>query len=118
MKWFSAFFCLGVTLLLSVANPAWGHAIPKEYDPKPDAIVHSVSTISIIFGEELEPTFSTLLVLNDKKQKIATGTVDPTNSKKLILKTPPLKKGHYHVQWVAVARDGHKTHGEYAFKIK
>jgi len=118
MKWFTAFFYLGLTFLLSFANPAWGHAVPTEYDPKPDAVVHSVTTISISFDDELEPTFSTLAVLNDKQQKIATGSVDSANSKKLSLKTSALEKGSYNVQWVAVARDGHRTHGGYNFKVE
>lgn len=31
---------------------------------------------------------------------------------------PPLQAGRYTVHWVAVASDGHRTHGDYAFEVK
>jgi copper resistance protein C len=29
-----------------------------------------------------------------------------------------LQAGRYTVHWVAVASDGHRTHGDYAFEVK
>jgi methionine-rich copper-binding protein CopC len=50
----------------------------------------------------------------DKKD----GRVNPSDPKLLEISVPPLAAGTYLVIWNVVARDGHRTNGQYTFTIK
>ncbi|RBJ68526.1 copper resistance protein CopC, partial [Pseudomonas sp. MWU12-2534b] len=44
--------------------------------------------------------------------------VDASNRKHMSVALNPLAPGVYTVAWVAVALDGHRTQGHYAFTVK
>ncbi len=99
-----------------------GHAFPDHSDPKVGSTVaSSPSIVRIWFDGDIEPVFSTIRVENDDKQRVdqGDGRVDPKDS--TLLETtlqPSLPPGKYHVYWSVIARDGHRTDGDYAFRVK
>lgn len=110
-----------IVLLCSAPAALWAHAFPDHSDPKVGSTVSgSPSQVRIWFDGDLEPAFSNLMVHNmdgkmvDKKDV----RVDPSDSKLLIVSVPALPAGTYLVIWNVVARDGHRTSGQYTFTIK
>lgn len=108
-------------ILLILPGTCLGHAFPDHSDPKVGAEVKgSPSQVRIWFDSDLEPAFSTIMVhtaagkMVDKRD----GRVDPQDPKLLEVSVPPLPPGTYHVIWNVVARDGHRTNGDYTFSIK
>jgi hypothetical protein len=68
----------------------------------------------------LEPAFTTLTVTDATGKQVNTGksTVDANQPAVASVPLPVLPAGHYTVHWAAVAQDGHRTHGDYAFNVK
>ena len=64
--------------------------------------------------------FSTLRVEDERKQRVDRGDarVDPRDSTVLEVSLAPLAPGQYRVFWSVVARDGHRTEGDYSFRVK
>lgn len=112
---------LAAALLLSPPS-ASAHAFPDHADPRVGASVStSPPEIRIWFDGEIEPVFSTIRVENDdNKQRIdrGDGGVSPHDNRLLTVRIPPLTPGKYHVYWSVIARDGHRTEGDYPFKVK
>lgn len=115
LRWLVA---CGVSLAL--ASNAFAHAKPVSRDPSPDAEVAAPPAVTIHFSEPLEPAFSKLALVDDsgKPAASATSQVDPQDKKTMTLALQPLAPGRYTVQWTAVAEDGHRTKGSYAFNVK
>jgi len=105
---------------LFTAPFAFAHAMPKQESPAPDSAVVSPAEVSIDFGEALEPSFSTLVVLDasGKQVNTAQSAVDANNKKHMSVALGGLAPGAYQVKWSAVAADGHRTQGHYNFKVK
>lgn len=76
--------------------------------------------VRIWFDGTLEPPFSTLHVQNVNGQQVdkGDGRVTPSDSTLLEVSLPPISSGTYRVIWSVVARDGHRTDGDYTFTIK
>ena len=53
-----------------------------------------------------------------KQMNTAKAAVDAHDPAIMTVPLPALSAGHYTVHWVAVASDGHRTHGDYAFDVK
>lgn len=106
--------------LLTAAQFAIAHARPKQQSPAPDATVETPHEVAIDFSEGLEPTFSTLIVVDTagKQVNIAKSAVDSSNKKHMSVALGDLKTGAYQVEWTAVAEDGHRTQGHYLFNVK
>jgi methionine-rich copper-binding protein CopC len=105
---------------LAVSATAYAHARPTSYEPAPNAEVTSPNQLTIHFSEPLEPAFSKI-TLSDASGKAAVANnaqVDATDTKAMHLALHPLAAGRYTVKWTAVATDGHRTHGTYAFDVK
>lgn len=112
-------FC--VALVCSLPTTSWSHAFPDHSDPRVGSTVSaSPSQVRIWFDGDLEPAFSSLMVHNmdgkmvDRKDV----RVDSSDSKLISVSIPPLPSGTYLVIWNVVARDGHRTSGQYTFAIK
>ena len=108
-----------LTLLL-VAAPAWGHAFPDHSEPRVGWTVHTPpSRVRIWFDGAIEPIFSTITVLNAEKQRVdnGDGRVDPSDNTILEVNLPLLPPGRYRVYWSVVARDGHRTEGDFPFTV-
>ena len=114
-----AFFCLVFLSILPAAS--WGHAFPDHSDPKVGSTVSgSPAQVRIWFDGDLEPAFSTLMVHNADGKMIdkRDSRVGPADPKLLQVSVPPLPPGTYLVIWNVVARDGHRTNGQFSFTIK
>jgi methionine-rich copper-binding protein CopC len=76
--------------------------------------------VRVSFDGPLEPAFSSLTVTdaNGKQVNAQKSTVDEHQPSVMTVPLPTLAAGHYTVHWVAVADDGHRTHGDYAFDVK
>ena len=110
-----------LSLLLLFPGVSQGHAFPDHSDPKVGATVSgSPANVRIWFDGDLEPVFSTIAVQNEGGKKVdkGNGRVNPSNSTLLEVSVPPLPAGTYRVFWSVVARDGHRTMGDYSFVIK
>jgi methionine-rich copper-binding protein CopC len=108
------------TALLVTAQMAMAHAMPKQQSPAPDATVEAPHEVAIDFSEGLEPSFSTLIVVDaaGKQVNSAKSAVDANNKKHMSVALGDLKAGTYQVEWTAVADDGHRTQGHYLFNVK
>jgi copper resistance protein C len=111
------------TLLLAglvLASTAFAHVFPQKQEPGAGATVASPAAVKITFDGPLEPAFSSLTVTDaaGKQMNTAKAAVDAHDPAVMTVPLPALSAGHYTVHWVAVASDGHRTHGDYAFDVK
>jgi len=111
------FLCL--QLWLSFAN---AHAFIEQQSPKAgEELNSSPEAIILTYTKNIEPTFSTIKIVQEESQNpIKTGKAQGVEGEpnKLVLPLPPLPQGEYHVSWVALSRDGHRTMGDYPFTIQ
>ncbi len=110
-------------LMLLCTNPqiVQGHAFPDHSDPKVGSTVTTTpDRVRIWFDGDLEPTFSTIMVhnANDEMVDKRDGRVNPSDPTLLEVSLPKLAPGTYRVIWNVVARDGHRTRGDYKFTVK
>ena len=113
-------FCNVMLVCLTPWN-ACGHAFPQRSEPPVGATVAvSPPRVRIWFDGALEAAFSSLHVQTVSGQRLDQddGHVDPTDVTLLEVPLPPLPPGTYRVLWSVVARDGHRTAGEYIFTIQ
>lgn len=110
--------CVATGML--IASAAFAHVFPQKQSPSAGADVASPASVTIVFDGPLEPAFSSLTVSSStgKQVNTAKAEVDPNDTKSIHVALPPLPPDTYTVHWVAVASDGHRTHGDYAFKVK
>ena len=112
---------LAIAFLCALPEASWGHAFPDHSDPKVGSTVSgSPSQVRMWFDSDLEPAFSKLMVHNADNKMIdkRDSRVGPADPKLLQVSVPPLPPGTYLVIWKVVARDGHRTNGQFSFTIK
>lgn len=98
-----------------------GHVFPDHSEPKVGATVHDSPTgIRIWFDGALEPAFCTIAVQDGTGRTVdkGDGHVNPSDLTLLEVSLASLPAGTYRVIWSVVARDGHRTMGDYTFEIK
>ncbi len=108
---------LGIFL---VAVSAQGHAFPDHSEPRVGWTVPvSPAQVKIWFDGAIEPVFSSITVMNADKQRVdkGDGRVNPSDNTILEVSLPSLPPGKYRVYWSVVARDGHRTEGDFPFTI-
>ncbi|MFM0342773.1 copper resistance CopC family protein [Paraburkholderia sp. RL17-347-BIC-D] len=105
---------------LALAGAAFAHVFPQKQEPGAGATVASPAQVRVIFDGPLEAAFSSLTVTDASGKQVNTqkAAVDEHQPALIAVALPPLAAGHYTVHWVAVASDGHRTHGDYAFNVK
>jgi copper resistance protein C len=105
---------------LALASAAWAHVFPQKQEPGAGASVSSPAQVRVTFDGPLEPAFSSLTVsdASGKQVNTAKSAVDEHQASVMTVALPTLTAGHYKVNWVAVASDGHRTHGDYSFEVK
>jgi methionine-rich copper-binding protein CopC len=105
---------------LAFAGAAFAHVFPQKQEPGAGATVASPAQVRVLFDGPLEPAFSSLTVADASGKQVSTekSTVDAQQPAAMAVPLPPLAAGHYSVHWVAVASDGHRTHGDYGFNVK
>lgn len=112
---------LFVVFLFIMPDTARGHAYPDHADPKVGSTISVAPTrVRIWFDSALEPVFSTIMVHNADGRMVdkGDGHVDASDPTLLEISLPPLPPGTYRVIWNVVARDTHRTMGNYVFTIK
>ncbi|MGI4981966.1 MAG: copper resistance CopC family protein [Janthinobacterium lividum] len=108
-------------LILTGARLANAHAHPTQQAPSAGQTLASAPReVAIDFDEDVEAAFTSIAVTDaqghsviDGKTAVAAGRGTHVS---VALKT--LAPGTYSVTWVAVAKDGHRTQGRYAFTVK
>ena len=117
----AAVTALACAALVLAAGAAWAHAFPDRSEPRVGSSIDTPPVVvRIWFDGRIEPVFSTIRVENRDKQRVdkGDGGVDPGDNRVLQVKVPPLPPGSYRVYWSVVARDGHRTEGDFPFRIK
>lgn len=112
---------LWLLLVPVLPQAAFGHAFPDHADPKVGAtLTASPARVCIWFDSALEPAFSTITVRDASGKRVDAGhpAVNGSDGKLLEVTVPRLAAGTYLVLWSVVARDGHKTNGDYSFSVK
>ena len=105
---------------LVVTSTAFAHAHLISSEPAANAEVAAPAAVTIHFTEPLEPAFSKI-TLDDASGKDAAANaseVDGKDARVMHLALPQLIAGRYAVHWIAVATDGHRTQGDFAFNVK
>jgi methionine-rich copper-binding protein CopC len=117
----AALLFMAFVFVVIMPDAARAHAYPDHADPKVGSTSSaSPSMVRIWFDSALEPAFCSIMVhiadgaMVDKRD----GHVDPADPTLLEISVPPLPPGAYRVYWSVVARDGHRTSGDYTFTIK
>lgn len=108
-------------LLIAGCQMAYAHAYPTHQTPGAGATVTTAQhDVAIDFDNTIEPAFSSITVTDAHGKDVTSGksAVDPSNAKRMSVGVNPLTPGVYTVSWVAVAADGHRTQGHYAFTVK
>ncbi|HTP64591.1 MAG TPA: copper resistance protein CopC [Geobacteraceae bacterium] len=106
---------------LLITKSACGHAFPDHAEPRVGAtLTISPGLVRIWFDSDLEPLFSTLTVRDASGRTVdrKDSRVDPSDATLLEVSLPRLTPGVYRVLWSVVARDGHRTSGDYTFTVK
>ena len=105
---------------LAFAGAAFAHVFPQKQEPRAGATVASPAQVRVMFDGPLEAAFSSLTVTDASGKQVNTekAAVDEHQRALITVPLPTLAAGHYTVHWVAVAADGHRTHGDYAFNVK
>ncbi|WP_244816478.1 copper resistance protein CopC [Caballeronia sp. Lep1P3] len=107
-------------LALGWSGAAYAHVFPRTQVPPAGATVSSPAQVRIVFDGPLEPAFSTVTVTDagGKPVNTAKARIDAQDADAISVALPTLQAGKYTVHWVAVASDGHRTHGDYSFEVK
>ncbi|HEX3378946.1 MAG TPA: copper resistance protein CopC [Paraburkholderia sp.] len=105
---------------LTLAGAALAHVFPQKQEPGAGASVAAPTQVKVTFDGPLEPAFSSLTVSDASGKQVSTqkSSVDTQQPAVMTVPLPTLAAGHYIVHWVAVASDGHRTHGDYGFDVK
>ncbi|WP_233830294.1 copper resistance CopC family protein [Paraburkholderia sp. ZP32-5] len=105
---------------ITLAGAAFAHVFPQKQEPGAGATVAAPSQVKVTFDGPLEPAFSSLTVTDASGKTVSTqkSAVDAQLPAVMTVPLPSLAAGHYTVHWVAVASDGHRTHGDYGFDVK
>jgi len=115
------FRALGVLLVVFCAGVVSAHVFPIRSEPRVGSTVAaSPDKVRIWYDGALEPAFCKMYV-QDKTGKAVDNKdtrVNPSDATLLEITLPSLPAGTYKVIWNVVARDGHRTNGDYSFAIK
>jgi methionine-rich copper-binding protein CopC len=107
--------------LALAAGRADAHAFPDHSEPRVGSTLdRPPGQVKIWFDGEIEPVFSTIRVESDARQRVdrGDGRVDPGDTRLLEVSLPALPPGRYRVYWSVIARDGHRTQGDFPFRVK
>jgi methionine-rich copper-binding protein CopC len=115
-------FALGFAAAAALAlhaPTALAHAHVTSSSPAANAVVAAPKTLSLTFSEGLEPRFSGLTLTAPGGGTVPL-TVAASEDRKTLVAMPakPLAPGAYKATWHAVAKDGHRMEGSYAFTVR
>jgi methionine-rich copper-binding protein CopC len=107
--------------LITAQQVVLAHAFPDHSEPRVGSSVEgSPPFVRIWFDGALESAFTTIVVQDSSGKNIdkGNGHVNPSDPTLLEVELPPISPGTYHVIWDVLARDGHRTKGDYTFTVK
>ncbi|MFO1088020.1 MAG: copper homeostasis periplasmic binding protein CopC [Hyphomicrobiales bacterium] len=110
-----------LALMASGAGQAFAHAHLTTTTPAANSTVSASPTeLDLKFSEDLNLKFSGVKVLGPDKKAVQTGQpmLMDGDTTLMVPLTSALAPGAYTVQWHALSKDGHKTHGDYTFTVK
>lgn len=108
-------------LLAADPHVILAHAFPDHSEPRVGSTIESSPPlVRIWFDGALESAFTTIVVKDDKGRQVnkGDGRVNKADPSLLETELPQLSPGTYRVIWDVLARDGHRTKGDYTFTIK
>ena len=110
---------LAALLSLGLAGPAFAHAHLTSSMPAPDAVVAAPASLRLSFSEGLELRFTGIKLTGPDGVAVPTGdaALDPDGTTLIVPVTGALPAGAYTVDWHALSKDGHTTHGRYVFTV-
>ena len=110
-----------ITLLTVNVGTALAHALLVRSIPEANAVLdRAPAQIELFFSEAVDPTFSTIKVLDANGQPVDNGDtqVDSADATHLTVSLRSLPDGIYTVAWKALsATDGHVTQGSFPFAV-
>lgn len=122
---FTAARALSATLFLTFSlttSSVWAHAHLQQQTPAANGDVSSSPDALVLrFSEGIESRFSGVTLTDANGKTVETGTAVRHEGDNTQLDVPikqPLAAGLYHVNWHVVSVDGHKTKGQYQFRVK
>lgn len=102
-------------------SSAQAHAKIESSQPKADSeLQNAPKEIRLKFNKALEPVFSKIQLVDTKDAEVTLPRIelDKSDSKVMFTAVPTLPPGQYRVRWSTMTHDGHKTKGQFAFRIK
>jgi copper transport protein len=97
------------------------HAVLLRSNPQANAVLDKPPVqVELFFSESLEPTLSTINVIDSNNLSVDAGDVrvDPSDSKRMTVTMHLLQNGVYTVSWKALsAIDGHQAVGTFPFAV-
>jgi len=121
MRRFTVFTMLFAVILAAPTGAARAHAFPEHQVPGAGAELDNPPGVVIIrFDRAVESAFSTLRVEDAAGKRVDANDSHAVRGRNDTLEVTlkPLVNGRYHVFWTAVARDGHRTQGDYTFTVR
>ena len=113
---------VAVLIVASVTAPsARAHGKLVASEPTAGAELQAgPSHIRLRFNERLESAFSKIGLVDVSEVAVALPavTVDKIDPNVMVAAVPALAVGQYRVRWSVMTRDGHKTHGEFGFRVQ
>lgn len=111
---------LFAAVLATAAGAALAHARLESSEPSASSTLDSApKVLRLRFNEALEPAFSKVALQDSAGKQIVLPKVqvDKARPAEMAVPLPALAAGNYRVQWSTVTRDGHKTKGEFGFRV-
>lgn len=112
---------LAAACWVSGAVPAFAHAHLTSASPPVGGEASTVTDVRLSFSEGLEIHFSSVVITgpDGKPVDAPKATLDPADGKIMVIHlSAPLPPGTYHVSWIAVSVDTHRTQGAFDFTVK
>ncbi len=112
---------LAALALLAGGDTAFAHALLRHTMPPVGSTVKAApAELVLMFSEEVEPAFSSVVVTDAQGTRVDTGKVrtDPQDATHLLAAVKTLGPGTYKVVWHVTSVDTHKTEGHYQFTVQ
>jgi copper resistance protein C len=112
---------LAILSCLLFDSSAWAHAHLRAEDPAADGTLKTAPTaLSLTFSEGLEIKLSGVTLKGSDGNAVSTGAPSLSAGDDKLMTVPitgQLGSGVYTVEWHALSKDGHTTHGTYRFTV-
>jgi methionine-rich copper-binding protein CopC len=107
-----------LVVVLAPGVPAWAHATLVSADPAKDLVLGvAPTTVTLEFNERLNPDFTTIVVSDPARQRVAAAPATVDDVRGSITLTGALGNGVYTVAYRVVSVDGHTVQGSYPFTL-